>query len=1609
MPSNPSIVGSVIERKSASPLTPKRPASTAKIGFPTVQHRSKSAFARNREEQRKPTMSRAKDVPFVLPSSRPIPPTVTANWREQMSKENEDRVASMDNEEREEERRQILKRFGNNIEGVLSVHDWHASDSQLESRQGYRQIHRKVNPNVSYLRGKDLTRDSQMNRTDRRLRFAELEPDDVYVYESAPPSPKRRILALPPPDPSSDENVTSLGQWKGKMVAQNTKPEPESESEPQLTTEQKLDGCAEHNEPEEGTAEYIRQRFFPDAPRGDPNLAWMEAEPSDTGGESSSSSLRFDLHGDPIPPSISLKLPTHLGLHHHAEGSHAGYTLNDVILLCRSTAPSQRTTMLGVLARITRRIARAGKAKVGGMDKVLGREEELRKRILAAGLGAFSERGGVGARAIEVVWECVVGWNPEFMTIEGLELQSPSDLAIDTLPLDCFLPQVATALSQGDTLPESADQLLSILHRLGQHNNIVAARIVSTAKLLSNVLQTLLLTPLPPQDSFPLPNPLALQLFDTLASSSRSNALEIEKFADSLLRFVAFLPHSSPYPPALATSLLTSTLRLYTTLASYGLYCHLAGNAVTQLAHLEQYIVSKDCNSYPLQTAWANLIQTWTICAIDPHQTTPAHDIRWSQIVSWAWNSGIWELQNNLSTEEKGWATWAASWRAQAAWLEGSKVNAIKAGEQETSDFVNIVKLCFEGGTAFQILSVVLDTLETGLNRYKNEDLAQLDVLAGCSSILASTIRLWLACLPSDFEGVPSSPPFTLPFSRMSELAARLLVHPLWSSTSTLARLPYRQISEFLAHYLRFSRRLPGVSESLWMAQALAILLRLGPGDEHSATSTIRTASKLIGPSWAAGRNIAVSPKIWEQGGISVLEPFLINMVLPNDEVHIGPLTPTPQSIRSATTQRLPTSQGRLGLGLPLFRDWELSPLDHLLRSGDSAVFKSLPPSWNASETEITRASLFLAKVVQETLLDFSLTPFVLSQDDAIFGCMKVMMLEHGQPQNDSSEEVFRDTVVEDLMKSLLDPYAFGSYRMPAPTAEDDLETVAARYLGPSVPFFQFYTDLVALYDAISFSHPLFAKLLLTPISMRYAQDYRKHLWTDFHHVVRTIRTPAEEVLSADIREYLYPIETDSQIIAAYLSSLLKNSAHEFLWLVALHHVSSNIWPDLQGSPSEQNRAITLLKVLAEKGSNDLVRIAMDEEFLDRVMGADEGVGKVDDFIGQLWKLWKQLRDAGLTQPLHLGLFRSDYLLHYALNDSLSIKQVEFNTISVSFGSLSQKIAELHRYLLAATRYYDASPYLKLDNFPPNDTITGLASGLAQAHKAYGMDEYFLSFSQASVMFLIKGHWNMNFWKSIQSELYAKLSTNCLYLQISTVYYRSGYMPHEYPTASHYTTRFHLERSKAIKCPTIALQLAGGKKVQEVLTHPGVLEHFLANEEKYGRDTLSAEDINDVRKTFMGMWGLDVGEGLQNPDYDAMKAGHEEYGVRQAREATSSLVLKPQREGGGNNVYKEDIPPFLDTLPPQERSAWIAMELIQPPENFGNYLIRAGTDLDSRTPVKVDVVSELGIFGWALFGGPDKQVVEREVGWLVRTKGKESNEGGVATGFSVLDSLLLVD
>jgi len=198
-----------------------------------------------------------------------------------------------------------------------------------------------------------------------------------------------------------------------------------------------------------------------------------------------------------------------------------------------------------------------------------------------------------------------------------------------------------------------------------------------------------------------------------------------------------------------------------------------------------------------------------------------------------------------------------------------------------------------------------------------------------------------------------------------------------------------------------------------------------------------------------------------------------------------------------------------------------------------------------------------------------------------------------------------------------------------------------------------------------------------------------------------------------------------------------------------------------------------------------------------------------------------------------------------------------------------------------------------------------------------------------------------------------------------------------------------------------------------------VVEQFLTTLESGAATSAVAE----LRESWMPMWALDTEHppALSTSFPDVERSPAEPLGTTLARRHADRLVLKPQREGGGNNIYKGDIPAFLEGLSVEERSSWIAMALIVPPAGVGSFLVRpvsgvGGAGNEDEGPaklVRVETISELGIFGWALFGRDEGTGVVRkergDVGWLMRTKGVESNEGGVAAGFSVLDSVVLVD
>uniref|UniRef100_A0A2A4J2G3 Glutathione synthetase n=1 Tax=Heliothis virescens TaxID=7102 RepID=A0A2A4J2G3_HELVI len=417
----------------------------------------------------------------------------------------------------------------------------------------------------------------------------------------------------------------------------------------------------------------------------------------------------------------------------------------------------------------------------------------------------------------------------------------------------------------------------------------------------------------------------------------------------------------------------------------------------------------------------------------------------------------------------------------------------------------------------------------------------------------------------------------------------------------------------------------------------------------------------------------------------------------------------------------------------------------------------------------------------------------------------------------------------------------------------------------------------------------------------------------------------------------------------------------------------------------EFEKAVELQPVL-----NELMhKVAHNEEFLEQTL---QNALQVDEFTRSLYDIWVKVRNEGITQSISLGLFRSDYLMHN--EESNKIKQVEFNTVASSFGAMTSYLPTMSRYILRQLGHPDL-----IKNMPENKALSGLCSGITDAYDLFGVPSAVILFVVEEVSYNICDQRFHEFeiaekrpdimvHRKTLNEIYEETCLNDkkqLVLDgrpVAVVYYRSGYEPAQYPTQREWDARLRVERSTAIKCPSIQYQLAGTKKVQQALAAPGVLEQFMG----------AGTTTNRVRDIFTGLYSLDFDESGERAV---------EMGLKDAEK----FVLKPQREGGGHNVYGADIrDALLRMRHSRERAAYILMERIVPPLVSG-YVIRPGATIP---PPVVDLVSELGIFG-VIIGTKDKVFHNRQVGHMLRTKLADANEGGVAAGLGALDSPYLID
>lgn len=395
-------------------------------------------------------------------------------------------------------------------------------------------------------------------------------------------------------------------------------------------------------------------------------------------------------------------------------------------------------------------------------------------------------------------------------------------------------------------------------------------------------------------------------------------------------------------------------------------------------------------------------------------------------------------------------------------------------------------------------------------------------------------------------------------------------------------------------------------------------------------------------------------------------------------------------------------------------------------------------------------------------------------------------------------------------------------------------------------------------------------------------------------------------------------------------------------------------------------------------------RIAHDKHFLEESL-AD--VIRVDSFTRSLYEIYLKVEDDPKASKYNLGFFRSDYMLN---KEPEALRQVEINAISVSFAGLSPLISQLHQYV--NNKVNPKSEF----NQPEKNTCRSVAFALSKAWDVYGKKDAII------IIIVEEKTYNICDQKAIEIELFnlrpeilvkrkkfSQIDSNSLDgnnvlrvddKEVAVVYYRTGYVPADYPNSSAWDTRLILEKSKAIKCPSIKYQLSGVKKFQQILTDKQVLSKFIKPD----------EGLDELYGTFAAIYLLkDSPEGNK----------YLEMGLKNPEK----FVLKPQREGGGNNYYGQEIVQKLNEIRnSQERDAFILMELIDAVP-ISNYGVDSRSNLRSRNFAMDTIISELGIFGSIL--ADDKLVYHNsEDGYLLRSKRISDNEAGIAAGAGFLDS-----
>jgi len=340
-----------------------------------------------------------------------------------------------------------------------------------------------------------------------------------------------------------------------------------------------------------------------------------------------------------------------------------------------------------------------------------------------------------------------------------------------------------------------------------------------------------------------------------------------------------------------------------------------------------------------------------------------------------------------------------------------------------------------------------------------------------------------------------------------------------------------------------------------------------------------------------------------------------------------------------------------------------------------------------------------------------------------------------------------------------------------------------------------------------------------------------------------------------------------------------------------------------------------------------------------------------------------------LSGEIRMNLSRNDFMLDM---HTKKLVQIELNLFSSSFGGLAENVIHVQRYLMQKYGIGDVS------RLPLSANMTGYSALFNTAHQAY-LERHPTTAPTAMLMVVLPGENNEFDQRKLERVLFDNYSIvtlrrsfgqlkDSLELKdgiitvdgrvISIIYFRSGYWPEHYE--GHWDLRLKMEQGYAVKCPSAPSQLSGMKIVQQLLCNKPSAQHLAPCFGKMGSPDQYKEDA------------------IKNPD---------------------NWVLKSQIEGSGAVLFDDEMIERLNQ--PEGLSEFVLMEKVFP-------LPTPSIVSHQGKPVLRDSIGELGIYGGYVASGSEIKM-NTVMGHLLRSKGKDTKQGGVFMGHAVVDAPYLVE